>query len=320
MTLHLTNNLYNNKIISENKLNIYLEKIININNKICYFSKNKKITFSIFKKYSKNKIKTIIKDLINLVYINCESIGTSKISNIINILLKKNEFNNIDIDNLNYKNIIDYYDKYFISMNSKIIKNDNILLNIDNTLPFVKKIENKNKLYIDIFGAILYIPINNNIIIIEGYFKSDPLNLYYNEEINIDKKLDLDNKINLINIPFYFKDNYINQLSISEFMVNNNDDIINNLKSYYNDLKKYKNKSLSLLIKEFLKSSLKTKRKILILFLISNKDDQIKSQILFELISKDNTFLSKKNYSNSIYSSLHWNLRKLFKIVEKKIF
>ena len=230
MTIHLTNNLYNNKIISENKLNIYLEKISIINNKLYNFSKNNKIRFSIFKKYSKNKIKTIIKDLINLIYINCESIGTSKISNIINILLKKNEFNNIDMDNIDYKNIINYYDKYFISINSKIIKNDNILLSIDDTLPFVKKIENKNKLFIDVFGAILYIPINNNLIIIEGYFKSDPLNLFYNEEININKKLDLDNQINLINIPIYFKDNFINQLSISEFMVNNNQTIINNLK------------------------------------------------------------------------------------------
>ena len=89
---------------------------------------------------------------------------------------------------IKYNNVIKYYDKYFISYNSKIIQNDDILLNISSKLPFLKKMESKSKLIFDVNGAIIYIPINNNLIIIEGFFISDPLNLFYNEEINIEKK------------------------------------------------------------------------------------------------------------------------------------
>ena len=98
-----------------------------------------KISLSIFKKFKYNFIKSYIKEIINLICNCCELVGSYKISNIINILLKKNEFNIIQTNNDKYNNVIKYYDKYFISYNSKIIQNDDILLNISSKLPFLKK-------------------------------------------------------------------------------------------------------------------------------------------------------------------------------------
>ena len=151
-------------------------------------------------------------------------------------------------------------------------------------------------------------------------FVSDPLNLFYDSHINLQKKKDLDNKLKNLNIKKSFKNKYINQLSISQFMITKNENIIKNIKSYFNDLKKYKNKTLSILIKDFLKSTIKTKRKILLLFLLSDdSDDEVKANILHELITKNEDVFLKKSCSHTIYNSYHWNIQKLFKTINKNV-
>ena len=103
-------------------------------------------------------------------------------------------------------------------------------------------------------------------------------------------------------------------------MITKNENIIKNIKSYFNDLKKYKNKTLSILIKDFLKSTIKTKRKILLLFLLSDdSDDEVKANILHELITKNEDVFLKKSCSHTIYNSYHWNIQKLFKTINKNV-
>ena len=52
---------------------------------------------------------------------------------------------------------------------------------------------------------------------------------------------------------------------------------------------------------------------------MSTPEYQFNAQILFELISTNNNIFKKKSYSDDLYNSLHWSLRKYFKIIKKNI-
>ena len=131
LTLHLSNNIKD--IFSNVKYNLYIEKIIEIKNKID--SLNFPVGLRIFKKYDSKDIKNILNNISNLISEICETIGDNKITNIISILLK----NKIKVNNEEFNNVIKYYNKYFVAINSKLIKDDNIILNISDKLPFLKK-------------------------------------------------------------------------------------------------------------------------------------------------------------------------------------
>jgi hypothetical protein len=95
------------------------------------------------------------------------------------------------------------------------------------------------------------------------------------------------------------------------------DEIIDMIKTDYNQFISYKNKSLSILIKEFIKSSIEKQRRIIILFLISEQEYQFTAHIIFDLIT-DKTFLSESQYlSDILFNSLHWKIQQIFKVSQE---
>jgi len=338
--------------ISENnkKKNKYLKFIISFNNKILFLVehvdflfKNKFIVQEIYiekmyllneiydkitilknlsdeKKINKILIEGIIKEINNLLEKICFKIGNNNILNILDILISIDEF--LDKKNNNYKELLEIYNEYFIPLSSNIVTDtDNFLkkYNIENIeLPIaIKLLENSknNTLNEKINGATIIFNIDNNkIIYINGYFKKDSLNLFKNlKQFKLKLKL-VDDEIELLDIPNDFKEKYLNQLSLRDFIILNEKEISLMVKDDYNDFLNYKNKSLSALIKEFIKSNIEKQRKIIIFFLISDEESQFTAHIIFDLIA-DKTFLYDSQYlSDILYNSLHWKIQKVFKV------
>lgn len=190
----------------------------------------------------------------------------------------------------------------------------------NNHLPFGKKLDKIGLTLAEkVNGATIYFPFKCQLIKINGYFKEDPLNI---TRINgtFGKKLEsLINDTNYLDIPTNFKERYIGQLSLRDFIILNNRDIILLIKRSYDELKKLKNKTLSSLINEFVKGSIEKQRKILTLFLLSNDEDQFKAHIIFDLISNQSLIFQAKPHAEQIYNTLHWSLKKNFKVIIKNI-
>ena len=174
-------------------------------------------------------------------------------------------------------------------------------------------------------GVLVYIKYNDTIIVIQGIIKDDLLNISFDNnfiksKINDIKETLLNPKLekdNFFNIPLYFKNNYLNILSLRDIITMVSNDIMEDVMKKYNDYKSLQTKPLLSLINEFLLASKYRKIDILTLLLMSNEEDQKLAFILFDVFkTKD-----KKDVSTEVYNSLHHTIRELLDcsrvIVEK---
>ena len=227
ITHNIYYNLYLNNIITKEKYNMYMEKIDIVNNKCNKYLLP--INMKIINKYSSENIKNDIKLIIILLFELCEYVAAEKCSDVINLLSKTTEWKNYLIDD--YKKLLKFYDKHFICISSKLIENNkkvnnifSIIKNINNKLPFINKLENKQKIILQIEGATIYFPIKNKLVVINGFFKKDQLNLYRNNELFTDKIRDLEEHD--IDIPNKFKNMFLKQISVRDFIILTIPDII----------------------------------------------------------------------------------------------
>ena len=260
------------------------------------------------------------------LYMLCEDIGAYKCSDVISILKVDNKNWKKKL-NLKYEKLISFYDNFFVPTSSKIIRDNKIINNIlsiikteNLTLPFAKKMELLGGTLLEkIDGAIIYFPFDNELVKVSGYFKQDPINITrYNGTFGNKLKL-LVNDTNYLDIPENFKSQFIEQISLRDFIVLSNREIVLLIKRSYDELKKYKSKVLSSLINEFVKGTIEKQRRIITLFLMSTDEDQFKAHIIFDLISDQSLVFQAKPHAEQIYNSLHWSIKKNFKVVLKKI-
>ncbi len=169
----------------------------------------------------------------------------------------------------------------------------------------------------DKLGTSIFIKVNNKIIVIQGLFKDDLLNIssgitFVKDKITI-LKSSLSNDV--VTVPKYFKDNFFNILSLRDIIVSNSSELADDVKKKYNDFKAIQGKPLLSLINEFLLASKYRKIDILTLLLMSNEDDQKLAFILFDIFkSKD-----KKDVSTEVYQSLHHSIREMLDISKVKV-
>ena len=300
--METNNKSYNLKLINTikyNSNNDRLLQILEIYNKIETLTLNNKLI-------ELNKLNLKLKELI-------KTTGT-KIEDILSIFFEisiSDLFSNIKI-----VNSIKYFNSVFNSISCDIYdpNNKNISeLNITNF--FLTKMKQPiNNLIKIVNGAKLYIKINqvNKICIICGYFNTDPLNLSKNNIIFKDKNNNLEKKNKLLEIEKTFKNKYIIQLSLRDFVVLTPEEILTNITKKYSQILELKKKNISTVVKEFLNSSIEYQRDIIIsLFIVNDIELQYIGKILYDLICNDSYYLKSQPLSNEIYTSLHWSIQKL---------
>jgi len=256
------------------------------------------------------KLYSIKETVVKLV---CEC-GTSKLLTVVEILVKDN-FNIFDTSTFKY---LKFLDNVFIPIGSKIViptkESDTDKINIKNidiiNASLIEKID----------GAIIEIPCDNNILIINGYFIKDPLNIYKND-IYLKKKIEhINDNIKSLDISSVFVKSYINQMNTRDIVVLSVDKIIRKIKKDYDYLNNLKCQLLSSLVKEFLMSNLQDQRKILTLFLIfdSNETKHL-AYLLYDMITTSSDSIKPQFMADAIFKSLHWSVQKKFKIAHKNV-
>jgi len=312
--------LFKNKFILQD---YYIEKMIllnEINTRIISFEEH----------YEKKKIikamgENMNKEINEVLQSLCNKIGSSNCLNTIDIYITIEDF--LEDKDSEYKSYLNMYNNYFIPLSSavvndvdKFIKKYNITYS---NLPIIINIieySKSNPLIERINGASIILFLNKTkILYINGYFNKDSLNLFKSSNEFISKSKEIESKIEYIDVPTNFKEKYVEQLSLKDFLINSPNDIALMIKHDYDEFLIYKNKSLSLLIKEFMKSNIEKQRKIIILFLLSDQESQFTAHIIFDLMS-DKTFLYESQYlSDILFDSLHWKVQKIFKVSREHI-
>lgn len=181
---------------------------------------------------------------------------------------------------------------------TKILDNNKIKITKNNKS--FTLIEDKN-------GVNIYIKLFNKLIVIQGIFKDDILNISHNikfikNKFNLHKELLLNTHLN---IPSYFKENYLNILCIRDLITLEPFELSEEINKKYNDFKIIQSKPLLILINEFLLASKFRKIDMLSLLLMSNIDDKQVAFILFDIFKNKD----KKDISTDIYNSLHTTIR-----------
>ncbi len=186
----------------------------------------------------------------------------------------------------------------------------------------------KNKSFLEkIRGSRLYIPVKNevfginDILVFDGYFLEDPLNISRVGGLLEQKNKNLLHKIEALEINNYFKNAFIQQISIRDFILYTNDKLIEKCSSAFTELNNLKKKTISALVKDFLISDFLKQRDILTLFLLmkDDVDTQYLAYLMYDMITNESYLLKPQPLAEQVFNSLHWSVQKLFKVAIKKI-
>jgi len=176
----------------------------------------------------------------------------------------------------------------------------------DKSLVVVKNLE-ANTVIEEKYGAKILIKFKDTVISFVGFFRDDLINISYNQPFFKEKYEALKSLMNynVLLVPGYFKDKYMKQLSLRDFIILDNDDISSEIKRKYNEYKNLQGKPLLVLVNEFVLASKYKKIDILTLLLMSNNENKKLAYVLFDILqTKD-----QSNMAEEIYMGLHHSIR-----------
>lgn len=317
------NDSHSKKLISQDKYN---NNMNNIENVLKTFKKiNNSITLKNFRNVMKIKIiKIVSKIKLKLIKISQKS-GSSNIENLLKLIFNVNIKTLKKTNNSKFIDLLKFYNKMFCPMSHDMYSSStNEISMTDEMLKYPVCINNdkmNNTLLEKLMGAKLYIPVNNELIVLNGYFFEDPLNLSKINNIFSDKNRKIYELIEKYNIPKSFKLAFIEQISIRDFIVNKETFLIEKCDKSYKMLSELKKKNISNIVKDFLVADIEKQIEIITLFLL-NKDEidtQYLVYLMYDMISNESYLLKPQPLAEQVFNSLHWSVQKLFKIAFKKI-
>jgi ATP-dependent Lon protease len=341
------NTLNNYRIISNITYVTYMEKLDSILDNLRYSTPQPinlvnyggMNSYNFFVGISKMKL-----ELINII----KKCGTSKVDDVIYLITGKSSTTNTTPK-------LDFYNECFnlISVDIYSIKSDIEILQQLSTNkhtidePLCAPLDITYTLFDRIYGVKLYVPVEDRLLIIKGFFKKD--NLQYaisTYSFLYDKHRNLYNLLlNYPTIPYIFKKNYINRMQLKELVLLDELEMVNRLQKHYKLLQKYCQKSITNIIKDFLSASIVEKILLLTLLLLddnSNNNTTFIAYILYDVYiynqsnvvnntnsinnvsgRQDDTTIefqvsqtkSKLHIKNTIYDYLHWKTQIRLKII-----
>merc|ERR1711871_117887 len=157
------------------------------------------------------------------------------------------------------------------------------------------------------YGAKIYIRLDTCVVVFVGFFRDDLINISYTQPFFKEKYDSLKTLMNynILLVPTHFKDKYMKQLSLRDFIIQDNDEISSEIKRKYNEYKNLQGKPLLVLVNEFVLASKYKKIDILTLLLMSNNENKKLAYVLFDILqTKD-----QSNMAEEIYMGLHHSIR-----------
>ena len=292
--------------------------------------------------WSKLLVLDKIQDKIKTAAANC---GADTIDDLLQISLNLS-INDIKTDKTpEFNKLIDFFNKMFVPMSFKIYPKDkeipktkNVTVYNENamedsssfdyynltdlTFPKCKMLQKKNMSLLEYtHGARMYIPLKKNVVVMNGYFLPDSLNISRIGGTIGKKYNDIIISLLKISIDETFKMGYLSQMSLRDFLVLTNNEIIDHVINAQHKLSQLKEKTISSLVKEFLNSNIQIQREILTLFLLvhDNLEIQYLAYLLYDMISNESYLLKPQPLAEQLYNSLHWSVQKIFKNAVKTV-
>ena len=113
----------------------------------------------------------------------------------------------------------------------------------------------------------------------------------------------------------YKFDIYLNSLNLKDYLVNETTNIYDKYLGYLNNVKSIKNKNLSTLVNDFIKSDFEKRRMTMIQLLIhSNENDcMYLAYLLYDTLSGEENDADSADEQNALYNSLPWVIKTKFK-------
>jgi endopeptidase La len=311
---------YDNKIFRKEKYNAYLERVEEILNKIRNIGI---IDIEMIKKDGRyiywGKIEEFIDEIKELI----KECGMNRISEIVSFLENEKFEDYMKKISILNRRLLEFYDNFFIPLSVDIEEIENN--NERDIIAEVKKMEilNNRNTMISILekidGADLIFYINNHKYLFGGYFRKDPLNITRvggTLELKYNRILE---KLKCLSMNDNFKIGIVNQLSIRDYLILTESEIVNLVEENYKELLKIRTKPLSLLVKEFVSSNIERQRLILSLFLLSENEDQFLAHIMYDMICNSADLIRAQPFAEEIYRSLHYTVQKIFRVAFKNM-
>ncbi len=253
--------------------------------------------------------------------------GSKSVSNILNLLMEKNYYED-PINNLSeeYRDYIKIFDNYFVPFSVQIfddLEQRTRFINTQNLetleVPSIRNLLNLSfgkfkNFYEKIDGASIVLPLSDKIIVINGIFRKDSLGICRITNTFIKKRESLYEDIEYLDIPNEYKTKYIEQLSLRDFLLYSTRELALNIKNDYTEYQNLKSKSLSFIIKEFVKAQVDKQRKTLILLLLGDDESKFNANMIFDLMKNQNINYHSIPLHDLIYRSFHWKIQKIFKL------
>ena len=304
--LHVKKNKSLN-ILKETDVDNCIYMLINLNKKINELNNSILIHFN--KDIIISQLQVINNDMSSILKLY----GTDSFENLLLICFGNNKYINTEENNLKYELL----KKYFHPTSYKVLNNEtNEYTNFEcNDI-----ILTHNEFHYKLTGIKVYIynSIINKYIIIYGILDCVVVDLLNDKYINNKKNL---LKQNIPSSSIFKTTNYeyfFNSLNLKDFIIHSPEDIYNKFIGNTYLYKIIKNKSLNILIKDFLTCDLYSKRNLIILLLYHTEDsDNIYlCNVLFDLLSNENSVIDDQtvlyeSFPISIKNHFNNNLKKI---------
>ena len=301
------------------------------------------------KENSINEINNILKNISSNIFDIIKRIGMNSIFDSL-ILITSFPIKKILLQySVRDRNMIYFYNNVFIPISIDIYESNNVNVNDTSIVPYNNKniskknydIKNinlysspccfkmykKNKTFLETLqGGRFYLKIYSDLntykyIVYEGYFLEDPLNISRIGGELEKKNTQLLERMKVLDINNHFKNAYIQQISIRDFLVYDIEYLLDKCIDSYKELGELKKKTISSLVSDFLSSDLTKQRNILTLFLLMKDevDMQYIAYLMYDMISSESFLLKPQPLAEQVFNSLHWSVQKIFKVAIKKI-
>ena len=240
-------------------LSLFYKKITDMTNHIEYLFKNKYIEQEFYiekmyifneihyklsvlesnlnqKKVNKKFVESYINDINELFGSVCVHIGSKNIYSILSIFLNINEF--LENTSNDFNILFDIYNDYFIPFSVNVvtdvkdflIENEITDLTIPNVINNLSNYFKRRKFIEKIDGGSIIIYVNDNkLLCINGIFKKDPLGIFKKVSKFKEKNEEIENETEYLNLPEEFKEKYLEQISLRDFIIMNPDQIVLNM-------------------------------------------------------------------------------------------
>ena len=324
--------LYDDQLLSMEEYKKYMMKLNNVSQKLINVPQQLSI------KYLNNTYKCALNIKFSIIRLNIMhivmKIGCITVTNIISLFINKTVD---EIGTYNYKHTILLYNQIFkvrsidlfkstnennISFTSYITNSTVSLMSTQLYKPsFIDLKTNSNNLLLKIYGAKLYIPYKNLLLVATGFFIKDNFKLYKEHPLLKNIYTNIHKIINTIDIPKPFIKQYIQKITLKELIVYSNKTILEKILEQYLFLQKIKNKNISNLVKDFLMVDMFKQYKYIKLLTLdkNNEENNYIAYLLYDLIHSNHSVAYNNGRSNNIYNCLSWPVQKTIKNSDKII-